>query len=292
MKIETNQLFLLKSKISDNSVVYHGDALQVLSTLPSESCQTAITSPPYWGLRDYKDQGQIGSEENLNDYIEKLVKIFQELKRVLKGDGTFWLNLGDSYTSGGRTWRATDKKNPARAMGFRAPTPDGLKPKDLIGVPWRVAFALQEDGWYLRSEIIWHKTNPHPESVKDRPARSHETIFLLSKNEDYFYDGNAIKEQGVNGEKRNKRSVWSIQSEPLKDAHFATFPTKLIEPCILAGSREGDIVIDPFFGSGTTGLVAANKDRYFIGIELKKEYIHIARKRLGEQGFSFKERKL
>jgi hypothetical protein len=159
--------------------------------------------------------------------------------------------------------------------------------KDLVGVPWRVAIALQADGWYLRSEIIWHKPNPLPESVKDRPTSAHETIFLLSKNAKYFYDYEAIKERGVNGKRRNKRSVWTIQTEPISEAHFATFPTKLIEPCILAGSKEGDLVIDPFFGSGTTGLVAALHGRNFIGVELKPEYIEIARKRLRKYGFTF-----
>jgi DNA modification methylase len=174
-------------------------------------------------------------------------------------------------------------------MSYRAPTPEGLKSKELVGVPWRVAFALQSDGWYLRSEIIWHKTNPHPESVKDRPTRAHETIFLLTKNEDYYYDYEAIQEKGVNGSLRNRRTVWPVQSEPLKEAHFATFPTKLIEPCIKAGSKPRDIVIDPFFGSGTTGLVAALNNRYFVGIELKVEFIDIARKRLGEYGYSFRQ---
>ncbi len=281
------QLSFLYSEVSDHSVVYEGDVLQVLSALPSNFCQCAVTSPPYWGLRDYEDPGQIGSEENVDDYVEKLVTIFRELRRVLRDDGTFWLNLGDSYTSGGRTWRAPDKKNPARAMSYRAPTPEGLKPKDLVGVPWRVAFALQADGWYLRSEIIWHKTNPHPESVKDRPTRAHETIFLFTKNEDYFYDHEAIQEKGVNGNLRNKRSVWPVQSEPLKEAHFATFPTKLIEPCIIAGSKMGDYVIDPFLGSGTTGLVAALNGRYFVGVDLKHEYIEIAQKRLSEYGCTF-----
>jgi site-specific DNA-methyltransferase (adenine-specific) len=172
-------------------------------------------------------------------------------------------------------------------MSYRPDTPDGLKPKDLVGVPWRLAMALQSDGWYLRSEIIWHKTNPLPESVKDRPTRAHETIFLLSKNGKYYYDYDAIKENGTNGNRRNKRSVWSVQSEPLQEAHFATFPTKLIEPCILAGSRVGDIVLDPFLGAGTTGLVAALNNRPFIGIELNPAYIAISERRLAQYGFAF-----
>lgn len=278
---------LIFSEVSAKSKVYLGDAYDVLLNLPPEICRTAVTSPPYWGLRDYELAGQIGSEEDVGDYVHKLVIVFRELRRVLQDDGTFWLNLGDCYTSGGRTWRAPDKKNPARAMSFRPPTPEGLKPKDLVGVPWRVALALQADGWYLRSEIIWHKPNPHPESVKDRPARAHETIFLLSKGEKYFYDYKAVRERGLDGKRRSRRSVWTVQTEPISEAHFATFPTKLIEPCVLAGSQVGDVVIDPFFGSGTTGLVAALHGRNFIGIELKPEYIAIAKKRLGEYGFSF-----
>ncbi len=177
-------------------------------------------------------------------------------RRLLKKDGTFWLNIGDGYTSGNRSWRAPDKKNPARAMSVRPDTPQGLKPKDLIGVPWRLALALQEDGWYLRSDIVWHKPNAMPESVKDRPTRAHEYIFLFTRSERYYYDHEAIKEPSDNGTgKRNRRPVWDVNTEPCKDAHFATFPPKLIEPCILAGSRPGDYVLDPFFGAGTVGLV-------------------------------------
>lgn len=278
---------LVFSEVSKNSTVYCGDAYEVLSKLPSEMCQTAVTSPPYWGLRDYDSPGQIGNEDDVDAYVEKLVTVFRELRRVLKDDGTFWLNIGDSYTSGGRSWRAPDKKNPARAMSYRPPTPEGLKPKDLVGVPWRLAFALQADGWYLRSEIIWHKTNPHPESVKDRPTRAHETVFLLSKNEQYYYDHEAVQERGVNGSLRNRRSVWSITTEPLSEAHFATYPTKLVEPCVLAGSRVGDYVLDPFLGSGTTALVAAMLGRSFVGIELKREYISIAERRLADRGYAF-----
>jgi site-specific DNA-methyltransferase (adenine-specific) len=278
---------LLFASVSEKSTVYCGDAYEVLSNLPAQLCQTAVTSPPYWGLRDYDTPGQIGAEESVDEYITSLVRVFRELRRVLADDGTFWLNIGDSYTSGGRTRRAPDKKNPAREMSYRPPTPAGLKPKDLVGVPWRLAFALQADGWYLRSEIIWRKKNPHPESVKDRPTRAHETIFLLTKSEKYFYDHAAIKEKGVNGKLRNRRSVWSVQTEPLQEAHFATFPTKLIEPCILAGSKEGDTVLDPFLGSGTTALVAALYGRSFCGIELKPEYIGIAERRLAEYGYTF-----
>ncbi len=281
------QLPLFSSNSSLQYAVYQGDAYQVLAELPAGICQTAITSPPYWGLRDYGYPDQIGSEETVDEYVDELVKVFHELKRVLRDDGTFWLNLGDCYTSGGRKWRASDKKNPARAMSYRPPTPEGLKPKDLVGVPWRVAMALQADGWYLRSEIIWHKPNPHPESVKDRPTCAHEILFLLSKSETYFYDYEAAKERGVNGKLRNRRSVWTVPTEPFKGAHFATFPTELIKPCVLAGSRAGDLVIDPFFGSGTTGLVAAMNSRSFIGIELKPEYVDIAQRRLAEHGIAF-----
>lgn len=281
------QLSLFPSDASRQSLVYHGDAYRVLSNMPSQTCQTAITSPPYWGLRDYDLPGQIGSEEKVDDYVSSLVVVFRELRRVLKDDGTLWLNIGDCYTSGGRTWRAPDKKNPARAMSYRPPTPDGLKSKDMVGVPWRVAFALQADGWYLRSEIIWHKPNPQPESVRDRPTRAHEKLFLLSKSERYYYDQEATKERGANGKPRSKRTVWTIPTEPCNEAHFAVFPTKLVEPCILAGSRAGAFVIDPFFGSGTTGLVAALHGRSFIGVELKAEYIEIARRRLEEYGLAF-----
>ena len=287
MRVIREQLPLIPPYPASESFLYHGDALQVLRALPSGMCRTSITSPPYWGLRDYDASGQIGSEDDVNDYILKLTDVFRELRRVLTEDGTFWLNLGDCYTSGGRTWRAPDKKNPARAMSYRAPTPNGLKPKDLVGVPWRVAMALQADGWYLRSEIIWHKPNALPESVKDRPTRAHETIFLFSKNEDYFYDYEAVREKGSNGQMRNRRSVWSVPTEPFNGAHFATFPPKLIEPCVLAGSKENDYVIDPFFGSGTTGLIANTCKRNFLGIELKSDYLKLAKKRLGAHGILF-----
>lgn len=240
-----------------------------------------MTSPPYWGLRDYGIPGQIGAETKVSDYINHLVLVFREVRRCLRDSGTLWLNIGDSYTSGGRTWRQTDKKNAARGMDYRAPTPEGLKPKDLIGVPWRLAFALQADGWYLREDIIWNKPNGHPESVKDRPSRVHEYVFLFSKNEKYFYDYHSVKEPAVNGSTKGLRSVWNINTEPLKEAHFAAFPTKLVERCIMAGSKEGDEVLDPFFGSGTVGVVSQYLDRKFVGVELKDDYAAIARKRLG-----------
>ena len=185
-------------KISLNdSVILEGDALHALQVLPSNSIQCVVTSPPYWGLRDYNIVGQIGLEPTLSQFLNRLVAIFNEVKRVLKDDGILWLNIGDGYTSGNRGYRATDKKNPARAMAVRPDTPEGLKPKDLLGIPWRLAFALQDDGWYLRSDIVWHKPNAMPESVKDRPTRAHEYLFMLSKNERYYYNSEIIKEIGL-----------------------------------------------------------------------------------------------
>ncbi len=265
---------------SDNRIIC-GDALAVLKDYPPDTFRCCVTSPPYFGLRDYDVAGQIGSEDKVDDYIDHLAAVFREVRRVLAPDGTLWLNIGDSYTSGNRTWRDIDKKNPARGMSYRPPTPEGLKPKDLIGVPWRLAFALQADGWYLRSDIIWNKPNCQPESVKDRPTRCHEYVFLLTKSEKYYYDYDAIKEP-ANGsvEKKNKRTVWNINTEPFKEAHFAKFATKLVEPCILAGSEEGDYVLDPFFGSGTVGEVCLKLRRQFVGIEIKPEYVSIAKRRI------------
>ena len=257
------------------SLMIESDALVALQNLPSESIQCIVTTPPYWGLRDYGIEGQIGLEESLQQYINKLVAVFSEAKRVLRNDGVFWLNIGDGYTSGNRGYRAPDKKNPARAMNVRPNTPEGLKSKDLLGIPWRLALALQADGWYLRSDIIWNKPNAMPESVKDRPTRSHEYIFMLTKKEKYFYDGQAIKEKG-----RNRRTVWNINTCPFSEAHFATFPPALIEPCILSSTREKDFVLDPFFGSGTVGVVCKEFQRSFVGIELNDEYVRIAKTRL------------
>ncbi len=257
-----------------------GDARIELPKLESGIFQCCITSPPYWGLRDYGIDGQIGAETKLDDYLRDLVAVFSEVRRTLSDDGTLWLNIGDSYTSGGRTWRDTDKKNPARGMDYRAPTPEGLKPKDLVGVPWRLAFALQADGWYLRSDIIWHKNNGLPESVKDRPSRVHEYVFLLSKSERYAYEHEAVKEAAVNGSKRNCRSVWTINTEPFNGAHFATFPRELVTRCLLAGAKEGSLVLDPFFGSGTVGEVCQLFGRRFVGIELNPDYVELAQRRL------------
>lgn len=265
--------------ISGAGQILVGDALKALRTFEAATFQSCITSPPYWGLRDYGIIGQIGAEHRLDTYIKHLVTVFREVRRVLRDDGTVWLNIGDSYTSGGRTWRDADKKNPARGMDYRAPTPRGLKPKDLIGVPWRLAFALQADGWYLRTDIVWHKPNAQPESVKDRPARSHEYVFLLTKCEDYFYDHAAVAEEGLQGP-RNRRSVWSINTEPFPEAHFATFPRALVLPCIQAGTKPGSMIIDPFLGSGTVGEVALLTGRNFVGIELQAEYAEIARRRI------------
>ncbi|HEU4706670.1 MAG TPA: site-specific DNA-methyltransferase [Solirubrobacterales bacterium] len=260
-----------------DSAVLLGDALDLLQGIPAGTFQTTITSPPYWSLRDYGIDGQIGAEFSVEEYVEKLVALFEEVRRVTRDDGTLWLNIGDSYTSGGRTWRAPDKKNPIRAMDVRPPTPDGLKPKDLIGVPWRLAFALQEAGWYLRSDVIWHKPNCQPESVKDRPTRAHEYLFLLSKGVRYKYDHAAVR--GPNN--RNLRTVWDVHTQPYHGAHFATFPLDLIEPSISLSSSEGDLVLDPFFGSGTTGVASWKTQRRFVGIELNPEYISIAESRIG-----------
>jgi site-specific DNA-methyltransferase (cytosine-N4-specific) len=259
------------------SAIYEGDASRVLRAMPSNSVQCVVTSPPYWGLRDYNIPDQIGLERTLPEFVARLRTTFAEVRRVLRNDGLFWLNIGDGYTSGNRGWRAPDKKNRARAMEVRPDTPDGLKPKDLMGIPWRLAFALQDDGWFLRADIIWNKPNAMPESVKDRPTRAHEYLFMLSKSEKYYYDRQAILD--ANG--RNKRSVWDINTTAYAGAHFATFPAKLIEPCIKASTRPGDFVLDPFFGSGTAGVAAAALGRKYIGIELHPDYISLARQRLG-----------
>ena len=303
-----------------------GDNRETLKRLPEQSVQTVVTSPPYWGLRDYGEGDQIGLEPTPDEFVEQLCLVFDEVWRVLKDDGTLWLNLGDSYAamrdskSTPDTLRAGDgtkvstaaNRNPANLKQA------GLKHKDLVGIPWRVAFALQARGWYLRSDIIWHKPNPMPESVTDRPTKSHEYVFLLTKSPRYYYDHEAIKEdsiwandaragagriaydgkrQGNAGEgqeafvtitdKKNKRTVWTVNTKPYKDAHFATYPPELIEPCILAGSAEGDIVLDPFSGSGTTGEMALKHGRNYIGLELNPEYATLSEKRLTEAGGMF-----
>lgn len=260
-----------------------GDARHLLKTLPDNSFHAAVTSPPYWGLRDYGISGQIGAEMELSQYLTDMVAVFREVRRVLRPDGTLWLNIGDSYTSGGRTWRDADKKNPGRAMSYRPPTPAGLKPKDLIGVPWRLAFALQADGWYLRSDIIWHKPNCQPESVKDRPTQAHEYLFLLTKSEKYYYDHAAVLEATQDGRTtRSRRSVWSINTVPYREAHFAVFPPALVAPCIKAGSPVGGYILDPFFGTGTVGETSLRLQRNCTGIELNPEYAALAERRLRE----------
>lgn len=356
--------------------IRQGDVRELLRAMPDEFVNCVVTSPPYYGLRDYgtgvweggviicdhkkvspgtaslskstlgpnrdgvsgqatnghQQEGfrsscgkcgavrvdkQIGMEETPELFIATLVDVFRDVRRVLRSDGTLWLNIGDSYTSGGRTWRAADKKNPIRAMDVRPNTPEGLKPKDLIGVPWMLAFALRADGWYLRSEIIWHKPNPMPESVTDRPTKAHEQVFLFSKSARYSYNADAIAEPLTRPEEanrktparfggadkweeaqkqsrlhsgreytgtptgtRNKRSVWTLTAMNTKDAHFATFPIELPETCILAGCPEGGTVLDPFNGAGTTGLAALKHGRRYIGIELNPEYVDITMRRL------------
>ena len=359
--------------------ILQGNVTDKLKELETGTVQCVVTSPPFWGLRDYgtanwtggsencdhssakeksrydyslktsplqdgsrkgtdapkwkkecpdcgavKIDSQIGLEETPEEYVEKMVEVFREIKRVLKKDGTVWLNLGDSYNStdsgknpgGFQGKRMKNNENMNKAYTRHGSTKKGnikgLKPKDLVGIPWRVALALQDDGWYLRQDIIWHKPNPMPESGTDRCTKAHEYIFLLTKSARYYYDGEAIKEPAKNYGKRNrdhfrngtqdkyllhrglrdsdfkdkganKRSVWTINVKPYKEAHFAVFPQKLPELCIKAGSREGDIILDPFFGSGTTGYVAQKLGRRWIGIELNEEYIKIAKKRLAQQ---------
>lgn len=289
--------------------ILQGDALSVLATMESESVQTCVTSPPYWGLRDYGIEGQSGLEKSPEEYVSNLVKVFREVKRVLRDDGTFWLNLGDSYVaSGGNTKGASSDGAVGRSWsGLKTKSAAGLKIKDLVGIPWLTAFALRADGWYLRSDIIWSKPNPMPESVTDRPTKAHEYIFLFSKNPKYYYDTSAIAEpnrginrpnfdgkrgtlpkgsyQGIdrcgnNGDTRNKRSVWTVTVKSYKGAHFATFPPDLIRPCVLAGAPVGELVLDPFCGAGTAGVVATEYGRRFLGIELNPEYVLLAQERI------------
>lgn len=259
-----------------------GRASTALDLLPSETVRTVVTSPPYWSLRDYDIDDPFGRDDALSDYVSRLVDDFRKLRRVLTGDGTVWLNIGDAYTSGNRRYRAPDKKNRARAMTIRPPTPRGLKPKDLIGLPWRVAFALQEDGWWVRSEVIWYKPNAHPESVADRPTKAHETVFLLSKNQDYYYDIRAIR--GANG--RRLRTVWDIPTSPRRrddlpdDEHPAPMPISLAHRCVTLTSEMGDVVLDPYAGSGTTLLAAAQLRRRWVGIEIKPEFVRLIERRV------------
>ena len=284
-----------------------GDCLDGLRSLPDGCVQTCVTSPPYLGLRDYGMPGQIGQEGSPRAFADALVAVFAEVRRVLRDDGTLWLNLGDSHaaTTKGSSGKGEKQRTNAGTLlaDRRWKVPDGLKPKDLMGVPWRVAFALQDAGWWLRSDIIWAKPNPMPESVTDRPTRAHEYVFLLTKQERYFYDAAAIREGAVRGaagsrfdagktgangmgrvsalprvetETRNARTVWNITPEPFDGAHFATMPPELARRCILAGSRRGDVVLDPFAGAGTTALVAVGNGRRAIGCELNPEYARLA----------------
>ena len=263
-------------------VLIMGRADEALSLLPSRSVQTVVTSPPYWSLRDYEVERQTGCDEGLAEYVKSIVVAFDRLRRVLTDDGTVWLNIGDSYTSGNRKYRAPDRKNRARAMSTRPPTPSGLKPKDLIGVPWRLGFALQDAGWWLRSEVIWYKPNAHPESVRDRPTKAHETVFLLSKSERYYYDVAAVT--GPN--RRRLRTMWDINTEPRSredggiEDHPAVMPASLARRCIRITSRPGDTVLDPYAGSGTTLLAAQQLGRNWAGIEIKPDYVDLIQRRI------------
>jgi len=337
--------------------IYQGNALEILRSWPDELVHCVITSPPYWGLRDYgscdcahyrvfegdttnsaanyrsgrpspncpkcagtgKIKGtekQLGLEKAPDEYISRLVSIFREVRRVLRKDGTLWLVMGDCYMGSGV--HAAHHKNPGisqspkRGCTHGVPVTEGFKPKDLVGIPWMLAFALRDDGWWLRSDIVWHKPNPMPESVRDRPTKSHEYVFLLSKSKKYYYDQDAVREISKDPtdnraarEKygkgdphisrlnpktaktyptRNLRDVWTVTTQPFPEAHFAVYPEKLIEPCIKAGAPEGGVVLDPFMGAGTTALVARKLGRRFLGIELNPEYIKMTEKRLN-QGF-------
>jgi DNA modification methylase len=268
----------------DSNFVDFGDCRDSMRRWVKEGvrAQTCVTSPPYYGLRNYGHDGQLGLEETPEQYIAAMVEVFQCVRDVLEDDGTLWLNIGDSYartagddstkqTDGGLKTGRTGKSAQLFKKGNNRP-PEGIKAKDLIGIPWMMAFALRADGWYLRQDIIWNKPNPMPESVRDRCTKAHEYMFLLSKSEKYFFDNEAMKEPAVDGETRNRRSVWTVATRPYKGAHFATFPPALIEPCILAGSRPNDIVLDPFMGSGTTAVVAVKHGRRYIGCELNEEY--------------------
>ena len=236
------------------SAIVVGNAASVLRRIPAGLAQACITSPPYWGLRDYELAQQIGSEDKLSTYLRRLARVFAMLRTVVRPNGVLWLNIGDTYTSGNRGWRAEDKRNPARARGWRPDNPPGMKNKELVGLPWELARVVRQRGWYLRSEIIWQKTNSQPESVKDRPTRSHEQLFLFSNAEQYYYNSQEIAEPANgDGQTKNRRSVWPLQAEPFNGNHFAVFPTELVRLCILASTRQGDLVIDPFFGSGTVG---------------------------------------
>lgn len=309
-------------------VILCSDNLKALRAMPADSVHCCVTSPPYYGLRDYEIEGQIGREDTPEQYIRRLVEVFREVRRVLRPDGTLWLNIADTYCGTGSKAGHVDPKNPKGRTGQQVALNhrvQGCKQKDLIGIPWLLAFALRADGWYLRNDIIWYKANPMPESVRDRCTRTYEHVFLLAKSPKYFFDAAAIaeptapttaarmksgrsagskyaagdvpgqgKQQGINKPRargaipdelipalRNKRDVWQINTVPYRGAHFAAFPPKLAETCILAGCPVDGIVLDPFFGSGTTGLVAKQTGRRYIGIEINGEYCRLARERIG-----------
>ena len=301
--------------------ILFGDCRNTLKQF-DEKARMCVTSPPYYGLRDYGgEQSQIGQEQTPEEFIDELVKVFREVRNVLTDDGTCWVNLGDSYYNyrpgKGQAYPkqtvSKTKQDLPDKVSKRGNKLEGLKEKDLIGIPWMFAFAMRKDGWYLRQDIIWHKPNPMPESVRDRCTKAHEYIFLFSKNKNYYYDNEAIKEPARDWGTRdrskgkyhnagsglsphtglsksyatkNKRSVWSVTNKPYKGAHFAVYPPDLIEPCIKAGSEEGDIVLDPFMGSGTTALVAKSLQRHYIGCELHEEYGRLIQKRLSEKSFA------
>ena len=310
----------------DIDTIVIGDCLDVMRQMPDGCAHTCVTSPPYWGLRDYGIDGQLGLEKTPEEYVEHMVEIMQEVRRVLRDDGTLWLNLGDSYANNSNGSRPSASSclgsGPGGASKYRdecdyasKTIPAGLKPKNLVGIPWRVAFALQADGWWLRSDIIWHKPNCMPESVRDRPTKAHEYVFLLAKSKQYYYDQDAIREETTDPEyrtrgkirptkdpmwaeskqgdnrgglhnqpggrtSRNRRTVWTISTKPFSGAHFATFPEALIEPCIKAGCPTGGIVFDPFMGAGTTAVAAKKLKRHFIGCDINPEYVRLANERV------------
>lgn len=270
-------------EVNSNFKIILGDVTKSLKSLDDEIIQTVVTSPPYWGLRDYGAENQIGQELNPDLYVETMVELFREIKRVLKNDGTVWLNVGDTYVG---TGHKKDSKDPKYKDGRNGQSialnnkVDGLKSKDMIGIPWKLAFALQADGWYLRSDIIWQKPNVLPSPVKDRPVSSYEHVFLLSKSKQYLYNYDAVKVPTTDGTgTRSLRDVWSVNTQPFPDAHFAVYPKELITPCILAGSNENDIVLDPFSGTGTTGIVALENNRNYIGFEINKAFAEMSIKR-------------
>lgn len=272
-----------------------GPCIEVMKALEPETIDCCVTSPPYWGLRDYGNPDQIGHESRPVEYVRRIVDVMREVRRLLRDDGTLWLNLGDSYAGSGKGRNgdgslgkmasAKQRSSVGSYLGAVPPTKaiTGFKPKDLIGIPWRVAIALQEDGWFLRQDIIWSKPNPMPESVTDRCTRAHEYLFLLSKSRRYRFDVDAIAEPGTTSARRQRRSVWTIVPKTFPGAHFATFPEELVEPCVLAGSRPRGKVLDPFLGSGTTAVVALGLGRAAVGIELNPEYAQIARRRIEER---------